>query len=59
MAIEHTRTRARGGRLLTERGNVRVRLGHRYAQLEVDRSLIWRAADAVERDPNSTPHRPN
>lgn len=51
MALEHTRTRVQGGRPLREHGNVKVRLGRMHAELEAARSLIWRAAAAVEHDP--------
>ncbi|MGH9087399.1 MAG: acyl-CoA dehydrogenase family protein [Acidimicrobiales bacterium] len=51
MALEHTARRVQGGRPLAEHGNVKVRLGRMYAELEAARSLIWRAAVAVEHDP--------
>lgn len=50
MALDHTRTRVQGGRPLAEHGNVKVRLGRMHAELEAARSLIWRAAVAVEHD---------
>ena len=52
MALEHTAHRVQGGRPLAEHGNVRVRLGRMHAELEAARSLVWRAAVAVERDPD-------
>ena len=52
MALAHTRSRVQGGRPLAEHGDVRVRLGRMHAELEAARSLVWRAAVAVERDPD-------
>jgi alkylation response protein AidB-like acyl-CoA dehydrogenase len=52
MALEHARERIQGGRPLIEHANVQCRLGEMYAELEAARSLIWRAAWAVENDPN-------
>jgi alkylation response protein AidB-like acyl-CoA dehydrogenase len=51
MAVEHARTRVQGGRPLIEHANVACRLAEMHAQLEAARSLIWRAAWAVEHDP--------
>ncbi len=52
MALDHTAHRVQGGRPLAEHGNVRVRLGRMHAELEAARSLVWRAAVAVEHDPD-------
>lgn len=52
MALEHARTRVQGGRPLIEHANVSRRLAEMYIELEAARSLIWRAAWAVENDPN-------
>jgi alkylation response protein AidB-like acyl-CoA dehydrogenase len=51
LALEHARTRVQGGRPLIEHANVGCRLADMYAELEAARSLIWRAAWAVENDP--------
>jgi alkylation response protein AidB-like acyl-CoA dehydrogenase len=51
LALEHARTRAQGGAPLIEHANVGCRLADMYAELEAARSLIWRAAWAVEHDP--------
>jgi alkylation response protein AidB-like acyl-CoA dehydrogenase len=51
LAVEHTRTRVQGGSPLMDHANVQCRLGEMYAELEAARSLIWRAAWAVENDP--------
>ncbi|HLH68579.1 MAG TPA: acyl-CoA dehydrogenase family protein [Candidatus Dormibacteraeota bacterium] len=51
MAVEHARSRVQGGRPLIEHANVACRLAEMHAQLEAARSLIWRAAWAVEHDP--------
>jgi alkylation response protein AidB-like acyl-CoA dehydrogenase len=40
-----------GGKPLIEHQNVQCRLADMYADLEAARSLIWRAAWAVEHDP--------
>jgi alkylation response protein AidB-like acyl-CoA dehydrogenase len=50
-AVEHARTRVQGPGPLIEHGNVAVRLADMYGELEAARSLIWRAAWAVEHDP--------
>jgi acyl-CoA dehydrogenase len=52
LALEHARTRRQGGKLLFEHANVRCRLAEMYTELEAARSLIWRAAWAVENDPD-------
>lgn len=52
LAVEHARTRVQGGARLTEHANVGCRLGDMFAELEAARSLIWRAAWAVENDPD-------
>jgi alkylation response protein AidB-like acyl-CoA dehydrogenase len=51
MAVEHAVSRVQGGRPLVEHANVACRLAEMYAELEAARSLIWRAAWAVEHDP--------
>jgi alkylation response protein AidB-like acyl-CoA dehydrogenase len=51
-AVRHARTRVQGGVPLIEHGNVANRLAQMYAELEAARSLIWRAAWAVEHDPD-------
>jgi len=51
MAVVHARERVQGGRPLIEHANVRCRLAEMYCRLEAARSLIWRAAWAVEHDP--------
>jgi alkylation response protein AidB-like acyl-CoA dehydrogenase len=51
-AVEHAKSRVQGGRRLIEHGNVGCRLAEMYAELEAARSLIWRAAWAVEHDPD-------
>jgi acyl-CoA dehydrogenase len=48
LAVAHTRERVQGGRPLIEHANIRCRLAEMYAQLQAARSLIWRAAWAVE-----------
>jgi alkylation response protein AidB-like acyl-CoA dehydrogenase len=52
MAVAHARTRVQGGKPIIEHANVSCRLGEMYAELEAARSLIWRAAWAVEHDPD-------
>jgi alkylation response protein AidB-like acyl-CoA dehydrogenase len=52
MSLEHARGRIQGGRALSEHGNVQTRLAEMFAELEAARSLIWRAAWAVENDPD-------
>ncbi|MGH7902858.1 MAG: acyl-CoA dehydrogenase family protein [Candidatus Dormibacteraceae bacterium] len=52
MAVEHARRRVQGGAPLIEHANVRCRLADMYSELEAARSLIWRAAWAVENDPD-------
>jgi len=51
-AVEHAKARVQGGRPLIEHGNVACRLADMYGELEAARSLIWRAAWAVEHDPH-------
>jgi alkylation response protein AidB-like acyl-CoA dehydrogenase len=51
LAVEHARTRVQGGQPLIAHANVGCRLAQMYAELEAARSLIWRAAWAVEHDP--------
>lgn len=51
MTVEHASTRIQGGRALIGHANVAIRLAKMYAGLEAARSLIWRAAWAVEHDP--------
>ena len=51
LAVEHASQRVQGGRPLIEHANVGCRLAEMYAELEAARSLIWRAAWAVEHDP--------
>lgn len=51
LAVEHAATRVQGDRPLMEHANVGCRLGEMYVELEGARSLIWRAAWAVEHDP--------
>ena len=52
MAAEHARERVQGRRPLIEHANVGCRLAEMYFELEAARSLIWRAAWAVEHDPD-------
>jgi len=52
LALDHARTRVQGGAPLLAHANVRVRLAEMYTQLEAVRSLVWRAAWAVENDPD-------
>jgi acyl-CoA dehydrogenase len=51
LALEHARTRVQGGAPLFDHANVRCRLAQMFCELEAARSLIWRAAWAVENDP--------
>ena len=51
MAVAHARERVQGGVPLIEHANIRCRLAQMYSKLEAARSLIWRAAWAVEHDP--------
>jgi len=51
MTVAHARAREQGGKPLIEHANVGCRLADMYAELEAARSLIWRAAWAVENDP--------
>ena len=51
MAVQHARDRVQGGGPLIDHGSVAIRLARMYARLEAARSLIWRAAWAVEHDP--------
>lgn len=50
IAVEHARRRVQGGRPLIEHANVGCRLAEMYAELEAARSLVWRAAWAVEHE---------
>lgn len=52
MAFAHSQTRVQGGRPLIEHANIACRLAVMYSELEAARSLIWRAAWAVEHDPD-------
>ena len=52
LALEHARTRVQGGTTLFSHANVRCRLAEMYCELEAARSLVWRAAWAVEHDPD-------
>jgi alkylation response protein AidB-like acyl-CoA dehydrogenase len=52
LALEHARNRVQGGAALFEHANVRCRLAEMFCELEAARSLIWRAAWAVENDPD-------
>jgi len=52
LALEHAMTRIQGGAPLFSHANVRCRLAEMYCELEAARSLIWRAAWAVENDPD-------
>ncbi|MQA85127.1 MAG: hypothetical protein GEV03_11000 [Streptosporangiales bacterium] len=51
LALEHAKARVQGGARLFDHANVRCRLADMYCELEAARSLIWRAAWAVEHDP--------
>jgi alkylation response protein AidB-like acyl-CoA dehydrogenase len=51
MAVEHARDRVQGGRPLIEHANVKCRLAEMFCELEAARSLVYRAAWAVEHDP--------
>jgi alkylation response protein AidB-like acyl-CoA dehydrogenase len=51
LAVEHAGGRIQGGRPIVEHANVGCRLAQMYAELEAARSLVWRAAWAVEHDP--------
>jgi alkylation response protein AidB-like acyl-CoA dehydrogenase len=52
MALEHAQTRVQGNALLIRHANIACRLAEMYGELEAARSLIWRAAWAVENDPD-------
>lgn len=52
MAFAHAQQRVQGGRPLIEHANIACRLAEMYSELEAARSLIWRAAWAVEHDPD-------
>ena len=52
LALEHARTRVQGGQPLIGHANVKIRLAEMYSELEAVRSLVWRAAWAVEHDPD-------
>jgi alkylation response protein AidB-like acyl-CoA dehydrogenase len=51
LAVAHARERVQGGKPLIEHANVACRIAEMYVELEAARSLIWRAAWAVEHDP--------
>jgi len=51
LALERAATRVQGGAPLIEHANVGCRLAEMFSELEAARSLIWRAAWAVEHDP--------
>jgi acyl-CoA dehydrogenase len=51
LALAHAGERVQGGKRLIEHANVACRLADMYGDLEAARSLIWRAAWAVENDP--------
>jgi acyl-CoA dehydrogenase len=51
LALAHAQRRVQGGRPLIEHANVACRLAQMYAELEAARSLVWRAAWAVDNDP--------
>jgi len=51
LALAHASDRVQGGKRLIEHQNVACRLADMYSELEAARSLIWRAAWAVEHDP--------
>lgn len=50
LAVAHASARVQGGKPLIEHANVSSRLADMYTELEAARSLIWRAAWAVEHD---------
>jgi len=52
MAFGHASARVQGGRPLVEHANIACRLAEMYSELEAARSLVWRAAWAVEHDPH-------
>ncbi|MBO0826247.1 MAG: acyl-CoA/acyl-ACP dehydrogenase [Streptosporangiales bacterium] len=52
LALDHARTRVQGGRPLIEHANIQCRFAEMYAELQAVRSLVWRAAWAVENDPD-------
>jgi alkylation response protein AidB-like acyl-CoA dehydrogenase len=52
MAVEHARDRVQGGKRLIEHNNIKTRLAEMFCELEAARSLIYRAAWAVENDPD-------
>jgi alkylation response protein AidB-like acyl-CoA dehydrogenase len=52
LAVAHASERVQGGKALIEHANVACRLAQMYAELEAARSLVWRAAWAVEHDPS-------
>jgi alkylation response protein AidB-like acyl-CoA dehydrogenase len=51
MAVEHARDRVQGGKSIIEHQNIQCRLADMFCELEAARSLIYRAAWAVENDP--------
>jgi alkylation response protein AidB-like acyl-CoA dehydrogenase len=51
MAVEHARDRVQGGGPIIHHKNIQVRLAEMFCELEAARSLIYRAAWAVESDP--------
>jgi alkylation response protein AidB-like acyl-CoA dehydrogenase len=52
MSLAHARQRVQGGKPLIEHANIACRLAEMYTELEAARSLVWRAAWAVENDPD-------
>jgi acyl-CoA dehydrogenase len=52
LALTHASERVQGGKPLIEHSNVACRFADMYSELEAARSLIWRAAWAVEYDPD-------
>lgn len=52
MAVERALDRVQGGRPLIEHANVACSIAQMYSKLEAARSLVWRAAWAVENDPS-------
>lgn len=51
LALERAATRVQGGAPIIEHANIGCRLAEMFSELEAARSLIWRAAWAVEHDP--------
>ena len=52
LAVAHAGERVQGEKRLVEHANIACRIADMYADLEAARSLIWRAAWAVENDPD-------